>query len=93
MIACRSCGTAFDGNFCTNCGTPAAPSPTSYCPRCHQSVAPGTAFCAFCGLALQASPYQGQNHHTLHQFLLNLHHLSKAMWANICLVHSVVLPQ
>ena len=59
MITCQSCGTAFNGNFCTNCGTPAAPSPISYCPRCHQSIAPGTAFCAFCGLALQPNPYQG----------------------------------
>jgi hypothetical protein len=60
MITCRSCGMAFNGNFCTNCGTPAAPSAISYCPRCNQRVAPGTAFCASCGLALQPSPYQGQ---------------------------------
>ncbi len=60
MVTCRSCGTAFNGNFCTNCGTPVAAYPTSQCPRCNQRIAPGTAFCAFCGLALQPSPYQGQ---------------------------------
>jgi hypothetical protein len=60
MVTCRACGTTFNGNFCTSCGTPVASGPTGYCPRCHQSVAPGTAFCACCGLALQSRPYQGQ---------------------------------
>lgn len=60
MITCRSCGTTFNGNFCTSCGTPVASGPTSHCPRCNQSVALGTAFCAYCGLALQSPLYQGQ---------------------------------
>jgi hypothetical protein len=57
MVTCRSCGTTFNGNFCTSCGTPVASSPTSRCPRCNQSIALGTAFCSFCGLALQSPPY------------------------------------
>jgi hypothetical protein len=60
MVTCRSCGTTFNGNFCTSCGMPVASGPTSQCPRCNKGVAPGTAFCAYCGLALQSPLYQGQ---------------------------------
>jgi len=55
MVRCRSCGNAFDGNFCTSCGTPVAAAPMIYCPRCNSGVAPGTAYCAYCGTALQMS--------------------------------------
>lgn len=60
MVTCRSCGNAFNGNFCTNCGTPVVASPMSHCPRCNSGVAPNTAYCAYCGTALQApqnAPY------------------------------------
>jgi len=32
----------------------------SHCPRCNSAVAPGTAFCAYCGAALQMPQYMSQ---------------------------------
>lgn len=60
MLICRSCGSSFTGNFCSNCGTPAAPNSSLRCPRCNSESASNMAFCANCGTALQPSQYAVQ---------------------------------
>lgn len=50
-MQCERCGTLFEGNFCPQCGSPAAVSPGSalrQCPRCGTSYQ--GRFCPNCGL-------------------------------------------
>src|SRR5947207_1210870 len=64
MATCTSCGYDVTGKkFCQQCGTPVQPAatpasasqamPTSNaCPRCNETVNPGSAFCNHCGSPL-----------------------------------------
>ncbi len=59
-MVCPRCGAAFEGNFCPNCGAPAAaaPPPMTFsvtCPRC--GMAYQGRFCPRCGLPAGAMPY------------------------------------
>jgi len=60
MVTCRSCGSNFTGNFCTNCGAPATSTSPLRCSRCNNVAAPNTAFCAYCGTALVPAQFSGQ---------------------------------
>jgi hypothetical protein len=60
MIQCRSCGSSFTGNFCSNCGAPATPNNSLHCPRCNSTSAPNMAFCSNCGTQLQSPQYGAQ---------------------------------
>src|ERR1700727_3725667 len=60
MVTCRSCGSNFTGNFCTNCGAPAISNGPIRCARCNNEAAPNTAFCAYCGTALAPAQSRGQ---------------------------------
>jgi rRNA maturation endonuclease Nob1 len=64
MATCTSCGYDVTGKkFCQQCGTPVQPTviPTpnnqtmpssNTCPRCNETVNPGSAFCNHCGSSL-----------------------------------------
>lgn len=60
-MACPRCGAVFEGNFCPQCGAPAAPpagTPAGFavkCPRCGTPYHGN--FCPRCGLAAGAAPY------------------------------------
>lgn len=47
-VVCASCGSAIDGQFCSQCG---APGGHRLCPACHADLWPGARFCHLCGTA------------------------------------------
>ncbi len=83
-MLCPRCGTAFEGNFCPQCGAPvsapAAAPPLAFtvtCPRC------GTAFrgnfCPRCGLPAGSMPYAPQPAAT--RGSPDLHRILSVLWA------------
>ena len=49
--ACRACGAAVSGKFCSECGTPVGPV---RCAGCGAELSPGAKFCHRCGTAVAA---------------------------------------
>lgn len=48
-VACRACGAAVSGKFCSECGTPVGPV---RCAGCDAELSPGAKFCHRCGRAV-----------------------------------------
>jgi membrane protease subunit (stomatin/prohibitin family) len=54
MVSCPGCqANVPPGRFCAECGTSLAPPQPKACPGCNTVAAPGTKFCANCGVNLQ----------------------------------------